>query len=55
MFDGVVVHHIEQQAFRGAGVSRNILFDAEESEAGYVLGRYSDLLAAAKHFGWPAA
>ena len=54
VFDGVVAHHIEQQVFRGVGVSANVLFDVEESEAASVLGRYGDLLAAAKNYGWPA-
>ena len=54
VFAGVVAYHVEHQAFRGVGVSANILFDAEESEAASVLGRYTDLLAAAKNYGWPA-
>ena len=54
VFDGVVAHHIEHQAFGGGGVSANVLYDAEESESASVLGRYADLLAAAKNYGWPA-
>jgi hypothetical protein len=53
VFTGVVACHIEQQAFRGVGVSANILFNAEEAEAAFVLGRYADLLAATKNYGWP--
>jgi hypothetical protein len=53
VFSGVVAHHIEHEAFRGGGLSANVVFDAEESSAAYVLCRYAQLLAAAKKYGWP--
>lgn len=54
VFTGVVAYHVELQAFHGSGMSANILFDAEESDPACVLGRYAELLATAKNYGWPA-
>ncbi len=53
VFDGVVVHHFEQQAFRDAPIAANILFDAKESPPAFILGQYSELLASTKNHGWP--
>ena len=53
VFAGVIAYHVEQQAFHGHGVAANVVFDAEESDAAFVLGRYSEILAAAKNYGWP--
>ena len=53
VFAGVVVYHVEQQAFGGGGVAANVVFDIEESAAEPVLGRYVDLLAATKNYAWP--
>jgi hypothetical protein len=53
VFTGVVAYHVEQQAFRAGGVSANVVFDTEEADAPMVLGRYAELLAGAKQYGWP--
>lgn len=43
VFAGVAAYHVEQQAFRGSGVSANVVFDAEEFDPAIVLGRYTEL------------
>jgi hypothetical protein len=53
LFSGVVACHIEQGAFVAGGQLSNVVFDVEESDASLVLGRYHELLAAAKKYGWP--
>lgn len=53
VFSGVVASHVELQAFRGVGVSANILFDVEEADPTELLGRYAALLAATKNYAWP--
>ena len=45
VFDGVVVHHFEQQKVGGGPYPANVLFDAEESEPAFILGQYTELLA----------
>ena len=52
-FSGVVASHVELQAFRGVGVSANILFDVTEANPTELLGRYAALLAATKNYAWP--
>jgi hypothetical protein len=51
VFDGVVAHHFERQAFRGGGGSTNILFDVEESEIAGALDVCPDLLATVQNYG----
>lgn len=53
VFDGVVVHHFEQQKVGGGAYPANVLFDAEESEPAFILGQYAELLARTKNYGWP--
>lgn len=53
VFDGVVVHHFEQQAVGGGPYPANVLFDAEESKPAFILGQYTELLARTKNYGWP--
>jgi hypothetical protein len=53
VFDGVVVHHFEQQKVSGGQCPANVLFDAEESEPAIILGQYTELLARTKNCGWP--
>jgi hypothetical protein len=52
VFEGVVVHHFEQQKV-GGDVPANVLFDVEESDPLFILGQYADLLARTKDHGWP--
>lgn len=53
LFSGVVACHLELQAFRGVGVSANILFDVAEADPTELLSRYAALLAATKNYAWP--
>ena len=54
VFEGVVTHHFEQQNVGGGDpYPANVLFDVEESDAGFVLGKYTGLLARTKNHGWP--
>jgi hypothetical protein len=53
VFEGVVVHHFEQQKVGGGPHPANVLFDAEESEPTFILGQYTELLARTKNYGWP--
>ena len=53
VFDGVVVHHFEQQKFGGGSSPANVLFDAEESEPTSILRQYAELLSRTKDHGWP--
>lgn len=53
VFDGVVVHHFEQQKVGSGAYPANVLFDAEESDPEFILGQYTELLARTKNFGWP--
>jgi hypothetical protein len=50
VFEGVVVHHFEQQQ---VGPHANVLFDVEEAAPLFILGQYADLLARTKQYGWP--
>jgi hypothetical protein len=54
VFTGVVAYHTEQAQFRDNGLSANVIFEAEESPVAHVLGRFGELFAAAKQYGWPA-
>ena len=53
VFEGVVVHHFEQQAFNSGHPPANVLFDVEESDPAFILGQYAELLARTKNYGWP--
>ena len=53
VFEGVVVHHFEQQKVGGGPYPPNVLFDAEESEPTFILDQYAELLARTKNYGWP--
>src|SRR5258708_1754683 len=53
VFEGVVVHHFEQQKVGGGLYPANVLFDVEEADPGFILSQYEDLLARTKNHGWP--
>lgn len=56
VFEGVVLHHFEEQRVGDGRIllhAVNVLFDAEESEPKYILGRYAELLTRTKRYGWP--
>ncbi len=53
VFEGVVVHHFEQQKVGGGSYPANVMFDVEESEPGLILGQYAELLSRTKNHGWP--
>ncbi len=53
IFEGVVVHHFEQQKVGGGPTPANVLFDVEEADGRDVLAEYGDLLARTKNHGWP--
>ena len=53
VFQGVVVHHFEQQMVGRGERPAVVLFDVEESEPAFILGQYTELLARTKNYGWP--
>lgn len=53
VFDGVVVHHFEQQKISVGPDPANVLFEVEESEPALILGQYAPLLDRTKNYGWP--
>jgi hypothetical protein len=53
IFEGVVLHHFEQQKVGSGPEPAHVLFDVEEADPLYVLGQYPDLLARTKQWGWP--
>src|SRR5204863_3753197 len=53
VFEGVVVHHFEQQKVGSGPHPANVLFDVEEAEPGFILGQYRELLARTEGYGWP--
>jgi hypothetical protein len=53
IFEGVVVHHFEQQKVGGGPYPANVLFDVEEADPLFILGQYEGLLARTKNYGWP--
>jgi hypothetical protein len=53
VFEGVVVHHFEQQKVGGGQYPANVLFDVEEADALFILSQYEELLRRTKHYGWP--
>ena len=53
LFDGVVVHHFEQQKVGAGSYPVNVLFDVEESDPAFILDQYSELLIRTKNHGWP--
>src|SRR5262249_10122899 len=55
VFDGVVVHHFEQQKVGGGPVPANVLFDVEEADPLFILAQYEDLLSRTKQYGWPVS
>jgi hypothetical protein len=54
VFEGVVVHHFEQQKMGNDSVPANVLFDVKEADAPHVLAQYTGLLDRTKNYGWPA-
>jgi hypothetical protein len=54
-FEGVIVHHFEQQKMSGGPNPAVVLFDVEECDPGIILAQYTDLLARTKNYGWPAS
>src|SRR4051812_23440930 len=55
VFDGVVVHHFEQQKVGSGLYPANVLFDVEEANPLFILGQYEGLLARTKNYGWPVS
>ena len=55
VFEGVVVHHLEQQKVGGGPHPAAVLFDVEEAEPEFVLGQYAELLIRTKNYGWPVS
>jgi hypothetical protein len=53
VFEGVVVHHFEQQNMRHGPYPANVLFDVSEADARIILGQHVELLARTKKYGWP--
>jgi hypothetical protein len=53
VFEGVVVHHFEQQMVGGGPDPVNVLFDAAEADPAILLGQYTELLARTRNYGWP--
>ena len=43
----------EQEKFGAGPYPANVLFDVEEADPLLILGRYADLLARTKNYGWP--
>ena len=55
VFEGVVVHHFEQQKVGGGPYPANVLFDVEESAPAFLLGECTELLTRTKNYGWPVS
>lgn len=53
VFEGVVVHHFEQQKVGDDPYPANVLFDVEEADPLLILGQYEELLRRARNHGWP--
>lgn len=53
VFEGVVLHHFEQQKVGNDPAPANVLFDVEEADPLFILTNYEDLLARTKNHGWP--
>ena len=53
IFEGVFVHHFEQQIVGGGPNPANVLFDVEETVGRDVLVEYGDLLTRTRNHGWP--
>src|SRR5258708_7656406 len=53
IFEGVVVHHFEQQNVNDGKNPGNVLFDVVETDPVFILDQYADLLARTKNYGWP--
>ena len=53
VFEGVVVHHFEQQKVGGGPYPANVLFDVEQADPHFILSQYAELLARTRNYGWP--
>lgn len=53
VFEGVVVHHFEQQKVGTGPNPANVLFDIEAADGPDVLAEYRELLARTRNHGWP--
>ncbi len=53
IFEGVVVHHFEQQKVGDGPYPANVLFDVEQADPHFILGQYEELLRRTKNYGWP--
>ena len=54
VFEGVVVHHFEQQRVGGGPLHpANVLFDIEEVDPKYILNQYAELFSRTRKYGWP--
>ena len=52
VFEGVSVHHFEQQKMGGPDPA-NVLFEVEEADPLFILGQYGELLTRTENYGWP--
>ena len=58
VFEGVVANLFEHQQFeqqlqQGSKYPTNVLFEVEESDGHFILGRYEELLRLTKGWSWP--
>jgi hypothetical protein len=53
IFEGVVVHHFEQQMCQRGSDPANVLFGVEEGNPVATLTQHADVLARTKNYGWP--
>ena len=53
LFEGVVVHHFEQQKVGGGPYPANVLFGVGEADPSHVLREHEGLLGRTKGHGWP--
>lgn len=53
IFEGVVVHHFQEQRCSAGPDPACVLFEVEESEPVAILRLYEDVLARSRNRGWP--
>ncbi|HEY1066134.1 MAG TPA: hypothetical protein VGE52_08490 [Pirellulales bacterium] len=53
VFEGVSVHHFEQQLMSSGPAPAVVLFGVEEVDAKWLLEQYGELLDRTKGYGWP--
>ena len=53
LFEGVTVHHFEEQKSSQGSAPTNVLFDVEEYPAELILKSHLPLLERLRNYGWP--